>query len=92
MLSSERAFNDFIQGLSPFWAQLAGETITGDYAQIRRDEYDQETAELLDQIRTIDPQRRFILTPQETVDAVWRQRVEEIPFREQKHQTEKRTA
>ncbi len=89
MLSSERAFDDFLDGLNPFWAQMSWEKFERDYGQIRRDEYDQETAELLDQIRTIDPQRRFILSPQETVDAIWRQRVEEIPFREHKHQTKK---
>lgn len=82
MLSSDRAFDDFLNNLSPFVAQLAWEKFERTGAQVARDEYDAETADLLQRIRTVDPKRRHILTPAETAHAIEAQWRDEYQFRE----------
>ena len=82
MLSSDRAFDDFLDNLSPFVAQLAWEKFEATAAQSRRDEYDAETDALLQRIRTVDPKRRHVLNPAETMSAIEAQWRDEYKFRE----------
>ena len=82
MLSSDRDFDDFLNKTNAFVAQLAWEKFEPTAAQSRRDEYDAETENLLQRIRTVDPKRRHVLTPTETALAVEAQWRDEYKFRQ----------